>query len=59
MMSIRRVVPYLLMLLVGALGALLVVVALHLWQDHGVLHELVNLEIARQRAAQSAGGGAR
>lgn len=52
MIHLRRWVPYGLALLAGAIGVLLTLVALHLWQDHQLLHTLVTIEAARQAAAQ-------
>ena len=47
---------YLLPALVGFLGALLGVLltlaAVHLYQDHQLLHALANIEAQRQQAAQ-------
>ncbi len=33
-------------------GLLLYVMIVHLWQDHAAIHELAQIETARQRAAQ-------
>lgn len=40
---------------VGALGAALVFVTLHLWADHEALHALIQIEAARQRATLPSG----
>lgn len=54
MMPPRRatVLRYVLMLVVGLVGAVLFTVALHLYQDHANLHVLIEIEAARQRAIQ-------
>ena len=43
---------HLLALLLGAAGFAVAWGAWHLWQDHRVFHELVDLEIRRQQAIQ-------
>lgn len=53
-MNLRPLWRYAAMALAGAIGVVVMLAALHLWQDHSVFHELVQIEMARQRAIQSA-----
>lgn len=36
--------------LFGALGMAAVLLAVHLWNDHQALHQLINIEIQREQA---------
>lgn len=48
-----RIIQYGLPTVLGALGVIITYILLHLYQDHIGFHQLVNLEIQRQNAAQS------
>ena len=45
----RHLRPYVLSLLCGALGFVLLYGAVHLWHDHVLVHQLVDVEMQRQR----------
>ena len=50
--------PILIGLWAGLLGTVLVLVAVHLWQDHRALHEVIawaNVTAQAQQAAKAAG----
>jgi len=52
---VRYVLLALGFVLLGALGAAVYQIGVHLWTDHLLLHQLVHIEAQRQRAAMPTG----
>ena len=52
MTKLKLLVPVLL----GVFGMFLGLLCWHVWIDHQTLHNLLNIEIAREQQAQKAGG---
>jgi hypothetical protein len=50
----RKVVIGAIYFVAGILGMVLAMVGAHCWEDHKALHALVQIEAARQQAAQPA-----